>query len=760
MGIVMLEIHSATDLPRLRNMMRTGWDMDPFVVVSFGKKVFRTRVIRHSLNPVWDEKLLFHVRKYERSFRVQLTVLDWDKLSSNDHVGDAAIEVTELAENVPKKDPDTGLYPEDEDGTRTFHEYKLPLATAKEMPWESKHSPVISFRAKYQPYDALRQRLWSELLKHYDTDDTLTASHIELTSMLDSLGSTLSTETIDSFFTRWDKNPRTGELTFPEAIQCLETEICRPNSEKKRIERSVSDNEGSLSGRERELGTESGTDVSVSHTPNLHTLGTHTPPLKLDSLTFLGPALHIDDPSPSWSRHPPPPRGGDAAPRPPLATVRQASSSSSAVSDTENTENTSPGSGHGASVSGNGNGSGSGDEAFERVINVKNCPLCQRPRLNSKAERDIVTHLAVCASQDWARVDHVMVGNFVTAVQAQRKWYTNVLSKVSAGNYKIGANSANIIVQDRMTGQLEEEKMQVYVRLGIRLLYKGARSRLEGARARGLLKSLSIKQGIKYDSPESAREIPAFIEFHKLKVDEILDPLPSFKTFNQFFYRKLKPDARPIETPEDANRLVSGADCRLMAFETTSEATKLWIKGREFTVARLLGDAYKDQAERYVGGALVIFRLAPQDYHRFHSPVDGTIGPMTYISGEYYTVNPQAIRTTLDVYGENVRKIVPIDSPQFGRVMAVCIGAMMVGSIKTTVSEGDFVKRGQEFGYFAFGGSTIVCLFEKNAVEWDEDLLINGRASLETRVRVGMGIGRRRGSPAPLVNVGASDGSG
>jgi phosphatidylserine decarboxylase len=73
------------------------------------------------------------------------------------------------------------------------------------------------------------------------------------------------------------------------------------------------------------------------------------------------------------------------------------------------------------------------------VINIKNCPLCHRPRLNAKAERDIVTHLAVCASQDWARVDRVMVSNFVTAVQAQRKWYTNVLSKVSAGNYKIGA---------------------------------------------------------------------------------------------------------------------------------------------------------------------------------------------------------------------------------------------------------------------------------------------------------------------------------
>lgn len=115
------------------------------------------------------------------------------------------------------------------------------------------------------------------------------------------------------------------------------------------------------------------------------------------------------------------------------------------------------------------------------------------------------------------------------------------------------------------------------------------------------------------------------------------------ESFNQFFYRKLKPEARPCEEPENPNRLVSAADCRMMAFETVSDATRLWIKGREFTVARLLGDAYKGQAERYEGGALAIFRLAPQDYHRFHVPVDGTIGPMTYISGEYYTVNVRLV---------------------------------------------------------------------------------------------------------------------
>lgn len=127
-------------------MTRTGWDMDPFVVISFGKKVFRTRVIRHSRNPIWDEKLLFHVRRYETAFQVQLTILDWDKLSSNDHIGDASFSVKELVESAPQQDPATGLYSETDDGDHPMTEYKLQLSTAKEMPWEAKHNPVITFR--------------------------------------------------------------------------------------------------------------------------------------------------------------------------------------------------------------------------------------------------------------------------------------------------------------------------------------------------------------------------------------------------------------------------------------------------------------------------------------------------------------------------------------------------------------------------------------------------------------------------------------
>ena len=193
--------------------------------------------------------------------------------------------------------------------------------------------------------------------------------------------------------------------------------------------------------------------------------------------------------------------------------------------------------------------------------------------------------------------------------------------------------------------------------------------------------------------------------------------------------------------PGNDARLVSCADCRMMAFETVNVATSIWIKGREFSVKRLLGPNYANVAGKFDGGALSISRLAPQDYHRFHSPVKGKVGKMTMIDGEYYTVNPQAIRTSLDVYGENVRKIVPIETEDFGLVMTVWVGAMMVGSILTSVEEGQTVERGEELGYFAFGGSTIVCLFEKGSVQWDQDLLDNGKASIETLVRMGSGIG-------------------
>ena len=218
-----------------------------------------------------------------------------------------------------------------------------------------------------------------------------------------------------------------------------------------------------------------------------------------------------------------------------------------------------------------------------------------------------------------------------------------------------------------------------------------------------LLRSLSIKQGKKFDDPSSVAQIRPFVNFHRLDMSEVLKPVESFNNFNEFFYRELKPEARPCSAPEDPRIITSPADCRSVVFNRMTDAQSIWVKGREFTIERLLGNAYPQDASRYTNGAIGIFRLAPQDYHRFHIPVDGTMGEPKIIEGEYYTVNPMAIRSTLDVYGENVRVLVPIDSPVHGRVMVICVGAMMVGSTVITRKTGDEVKRAEELGYFKFG---------------------------------------------------------
>lgn len=249
-----------------------------------------------------------------------------------------------------------------------------------------------------------------------------------------------------------------------------------------------------------------------------------------------------------------------------------------------------------------------------------------------------------------------------------------------------------------------------------------------------MLKSLSIKQGRKYDDPASAREIEGFINFHQLDMSEVLLPMEAFKNFNAFFYRALKPTARPCSAPDNPRIIVSPADCRSVVFNHIDDATRIWIKGREFSIERLLGKAYPQDVQRYTGGSLGIFRLAPQDYHRFHIPVDGILDEPKPIDGEYYTVNPMAIRSALDVYGENIRVICPIDSVAHGRVTVVCIGAMMVGSTVITRRPGEHVSRAEELGYFKFGGSTLIVLFEPGAMKFDDDMVENSNSAVETLV--------------------------
>ncbi|GAA5905346.1 uncharacterized protein JCM6883_006366 [Sporobolomyces salmoneus] len=701
-GLVQIEIKSAKGLPRWKNALRTGYDMDGFVVCSFGRKIFRTRVIRHSLNPVWEERLFFHVRPAETHWNINFSVLDWDKFTGNDHVGDVTVELDQLLGSTVQPD-ERGLFAAGPDGKLLgddFHEHELSLVTSEKDAESAK--PTLTIRAKYTPFAALRQQFWRIYSSQYDVNESGTFSQIEIFSLLDSLGSTLAPETVQAFFSRYDKNWEEDELTTDELVLCLEEELRKHKANKPADDTPESgvNTPGLAAGDfvykdNVEDPTEyDQTDLSSDMKPIAPGTEIVTDKEKGTTITAPEPSGSIRTPTRQDSFEP---WSDDAA-------------------DSNNTE---------------------------RVINIKSCPLCEKPRLSKKGELDIVTHLGICSSTDPGSANRFLVSDFVTASQAQRKFFSKVVSKITKGSYALGADSANIIVQDRPTGALLEEKIAVYVRLGIRLMYRGMKtSATESARVRRLLDSLTKKQGLKYDSPASKRDIAPFIAFHNLNLEEVQDPLDSFKTFNEFFYRKLKPEVRPLDDPDDPRTLVSPADCRAMFFESIDAATSIWIKGREFTVGRMLGDYYGQRAEEYEGGSLAIFRLAPQDYHRYHSPVDGVMGREEYIPGAYFTVNAIAIRSPLSVYTENVRLVREIVSPVFGRVMSVEIGAMLVASINQSVHEGDEVKRGDETGYFAFGGSTIVHVFPPNSVVFDPDLIENSKHAIETLVRVKTRIGR------------------
>ena len=248
--------------------------------------------------------------------------------------------------------------------------------------------------------------------------------------------------------------------------------------------------------------------------------------------------------------------------------------------------------------------------------------------------------------------------------------------------------------------------MSIYVRVGMHLLYYGSEQEkmLHWQKTLALLKAQSEKMGIEYDSPESKAHIIPFIQSFDLAgtLEEMVQPDPSaYPTFNAFFAREIKESARPIAEPENDLVTSSPADCRLTAFPTVDLATKYWIKGFGFTLERLLGDP--QLAAQFDGGSIVIARLAPQDYHRWHAPVSGTVRSIKDIPGAYYTVNPQAINEpgTLDVFCENKRSVMTIERSSTGSPIAiVAVGAMLVGSIKYVqgVDVGAQVRRGQCLG--------------------------------------------------------------
>jgi phosphatidylserine decarboxylase len=282
---------------------------------------------------------------------------------------------------------------------------------------------------------------------------------------------------------------------------------------------------------------------------------------------------------------------------------------------------------------------------------------------------------------------------------------------------------------NRYTGEIETEKVlgEKYLRwvygttlgkVGLHVLIKRAIfSRLLGASK---------------NTRKSAESIPAFIEEYGINTEEMLRPVEDYTSFNDFFYRKLKPGARPLA---EGNVVVLPADGRHMGWQDAATMQSVFIKGQKFDLPALLGS--EELAEKYEHGTVVLSRLCPVDYHRFHFVAEGTPEKAHLIPGPLASVSPYCLRHKLAWLWTNKRELTMLHSERVGDVIQLAVGATGVGAIFQTYESGKPVAMGDEQGYFAFGGSTVMTFFEPGRIQLADDILRNTADCRETFARQG-----------------------
>lgn len=235
-----------------------------------------------------------------------------------------------------------------------------------------------------------------------------------------------------------------------------------------------------------------------------------------------------------------------------------------------------------------------------------------------------------------------------------------------------------------------------------------------------------------------------FIVKYDLNVDEFAKKAYDYKTFNDFFTRALRKGARPIAEGERV--AVFPADGRHLVFPNIDLADGFYVKGAKFSLSELFGEDGLPQdkqvlTQKYAGGAMVISRLCPVDYHRFHFPCAGVPGEPRLIKGPLFSVSPIALRRNIDYLVRNKRKLTELESPEFGSLACFEVGATNVGSIVHTFLPGRSIPKGEEKGLFKFGGSCTITLFQAGRIRFDADLIEKSRDHIETYARMGDRMG-------------------
>ena len=250
-------------------------------------------------------------------------------------------------------------------------------------------------------------------------------------------------------------------------------------------------------------------------------------------------------------------------------------------------------------------------------------------------------------------------------------------------------------------------------------------------------KLFSKVYGFYCDTRLSKRKVKPFVNNFSIDMNESINTINDFNSFNDFFTRKLYPEARPFN--KEDNILVSPGDGRLLAYTNISMENLVQVKNIHYSLSELIED--DEIAKKYEGGTCLVLRLCPTDYHRFHFVDDGVPGKNHFVKGNYYSVNPTALERIPKLYCQNKREWSIFKSNNFGDIIHVEVGATCVGSIIQSYDENNAVSKGDEKGYFKFGGSTTILFFKPNTVEINEDILVQSSLGFETAVQMGESIG-------------------
>lgn len=243
---------------------------------------------------------------------------------------------------------------------------------------------------------------------------------------------------------------------------------------------------------------------------------------------------------------------------------------------------------------------------------------------------------------------------------------------------------------------------------------------------------ISIVAGKFLDSSTSRWIIGPFMKKSGIDLSEY--EMSDYRSFNEFFTRKIKPECRKIDW--EKTHLIAPCDSKLSVYPI-SQGSRFVIKDTEYSMESLLRS--RKLAKHYEGGQLLVFRLAVDDYHRYCYVDDGLKSKNYRIPGVFHTVNPLA-NDVYPIYKENTREFSILKSQNFGRILMMEVGALLVGRI-VNYHERKELKRGEEKGRFEFGGSTVILCLEKNRAVIDEDILLNTSRGIETIVKMGEKIG-------------------